>query len=182
MDKQQIHQDVELWLKGVVIGLQLCPFAKAPMVKKRIHYCISEAKSEEALNEDLIRECKRLDTNKTIETTLLICPTVLSDFFDFCQYLDWANTQLKQHGWVGIYQIAHFHPDYCFAGADTSAPENYTNRSPYPILHLLREASLEAVLNHFETPEDIPEKNVETMRNLGEEERQRYFYFLTRDE
>lgn len=173
-----IKNTVERWLQEVVIGLQLCPFAKAPMNKKQIRFIISNAKTEEELNNDLIKECQHLDLYKDTETTLLICPYALKDFFDFCQFLNWANASLKQNQWQGIYQIAHFHPDYCFTGIEPEQPQNLTNRSPYPILHILREASLESVLKHFDTPEGIPEKNIQTMNKLSEGDKRRYFHYL----
>lgn len=175
-----IENDVKQWLEQVVVGLQLCPFAKAPLQKKQIRFAVSTAESEEQLNQELINECQHLDANTDIETSLLICPTLLSDFFDFCQFLNWAEATLKQNQWQGIYQLAHFHPHYCFAGVDYEAPQNLSNRAPYPILHILREASLENILERFEKPETIPEKNIATMNQLSEEEKRRYFHYLYR--
>ncbi|MFT6388030.1 MAG: hypothetical protein ACJAUP_001403 [Cellvibrionaceae bacterium] len=177
-DNSTIKSAVEHWLQEVVIGLQLCPFAKAPMNKKKIRFIVSNANTEEQLNDDLIKECQHLDLEKNTETTLLICPYMLKDFFYFCQFLKWANTTLKKNQWQSIYQIAHFHPNYCFTGTEPEHSQNLTNRSPYPILHILREASVEQALNRFDEPESIPERNIRTMNTLSETEKQRYFYYL----
>ncbi len=173
-----IKKVIQKWLTEVVIGLRLCPFAKASFQKQQIRFVVSTASSEEALNEELINECKYLDNNSDTETTLIICANLLSDFFDFCQYLQWAESTLKQHQWHGIYQIANFHPDYQFANTDSNDPQNLTNRSPYPVIHLLRETSLSSVLDNFSEPESIPEKNIQTMNNLSKIEKQRYFHYL----
>jgi len=177
-DHSTIKKCVERWLQEVVIGLELCPFAKAPMNKKQIRFIVSHANSEEQLNDDLIKACQHLDLNDDTETTLLICPYILKDFFDFCQFLNWAHASLKNNQWQSVYQIAHFHPDYCFTGTEPEHSQNLTNRSPYPILHILREASLEKALKNFDKPESIPEKNIQTMNKLSEGEKRRYFNYL----
>ncbi len=177
-ETDEIKIQVTQWLQDVVIGLRLCPFAKAPFQKQQIRLVVSTALTEEALNEELINECQYLDNNSNTETTLIICTNLLFDFFDFCQYLQWAESTLKQHQWHGIYQIANFHPDYQFSNTDSNDPQNLTNRSPYPIIHLLREVSLSSVLDNFSEPESIPEKNIQTMNNLSEIEKQRYFHYL----
>jgi len=182
MNSEEISEEkkaaCERWLKEVVIGLQLCPFAKAPFQKKQIRFVPSEATTEEQLINELIEECQYLNRDQETETTLLICPELLSDFFDFCQFIQWAESTLKKQGWQGIYQLAHFHPDYCFTGCHPDDAQNLTNRSPYPILHILREASLEKALEHFEAPESIPEKNIQTMNAMSEADKRRYFNYL----
>lgn len=173
-----IEKHVKQWLAEVVIGLQLCPFAKAPFNKQQIRFYISKAETEEVLIDDLIRECQYLDDHATTETTLIICPNILDDFFMYNQFLLWAGRMLKQHQWEGVYQIASFHPDYTFFGIEADAPQNLTNRSPYPILHLLREDSLADILDRYSDPEGIPEKNIKTMEALSTEEKRRYFSYL----
>ena len=177
-NKHEIQQEVEQWLQDIVIGLQLCPFAKAPSQKQQVRFFVSEAKTEEDLIEELIKECQLLDKDAHIETTIMIIPYLLSDFFDYSQYLNWAEQTLKQHQWRGIYQIASFHPHYQFAGTNTSDPQNLTNRSPYPLLHLLRENSLANILDRFPDSSTIPEKNIQTMTQLSEEQIHRYFHYL----
>ncbi len=178
VDNHTIQEVVETWLYEVVIGLQLCPFAKAPAQKNQIRIVISNASTEEALNEELIKECQFLDNNKDTETSLLVCPQMLNDFFDFCQFLYWAQSTLKSNDWQGIYQLAHFHPHYCFSNCEPKDPQNLTNRSPYPILHILRESSLTKVLEKFENSDSIPERNIQTMNNLNQKQIKQYFYYL----
>ncbi|MGH1441047.1 MAG: DUF1415 domain-containing protein [Cellvibrionaceae bacterium] len=178
MKSEKVRDACERWLKDIVVGLQLCPFAKAPLQKKQIRFAISDAATEEQLIDELIKECRYLDEHQETETTLLICSELLPDFFEFCQFIQWAESSLKKHDWQGIYQLAHFHPHYCFTGCDPDDAQNLTNRSPYPILHLLRETSLEKALERFEAPESIPEKNIQTMNAMSEAEKHRYFDYL----
>jgi hypothetical protein len=157
------------WVERAVIGLNLCPFAKAPQVKGQVRYVASAAVDVEALLHDLIDELQRLadaaDTD--IETTLLIHPHVLGDFADFNDFLDLADRAVLELGLEGVLQVASFHPQYQFAD---SAPEdlgNATNRSPYPTLHLLREESIDRAVASFPQAETIFEANIATMRELG---------------
>ena len=113
-----------------------------------------------------------------IETTLLIIPNALQDFFDYTQFLLWAQSQLKRRGWLGIYQLASFHPDYCFAGVDPADSENLTNRAPYPIVHIIREASLEQALKYFEGVEEIPDRNRICVQSLTVEQKKNLFPYL----
>ena len=176
-----IEQQTRQWLQDVVIGLQLCPFAKAPFQKEEIHFLVSQANSEEELIEELIGECHHLDTNNKTETTLIICANLLNDFFDFCQFLNWANSTLKSNQWQGVYQLANFHPDYQFSGCEYNDPQNLTNRAPFPILHLLREDSLSKILEKYPEPELIPKKNIEKMHQLSIDEQHKYFSYLFSD-
>ena len=176
-----IEQQTRQWLEEVVIGLQLCPFAKAPFQKKQIRFLVSQADSEEELIEELIAECQVLDADIHIETTLIICANLLDDFFDFCQFLNWAESTLKKNQWRGIYQLANFHPHYIFNGCDYNDLQNLTNRAPFPILHLLREENLSSMLAKYPEPELIPQKNVARMQQLSIDEQQRYFAYLFKD-
>lgn len=157
------------WVDKAVIGLNLCPFAKAVQVKGLIRYVASAATTTDALAEELAQELRRLHAAAAdeIDTTLLIHPGVLTDFFDYNDFLGRADDILVDLGLEGELQIASFHPDYQFADAASDAIENYTNRSPYPTLHLLRESSLDAAVAAFPDASDIFEKNMETMRRLG---------------
>jgi hypothetical protein len=157
------------WLTRAVIGLNLCPFAKSVHVKDQIRYALSEARTLEDVLADLERELRQLaETDpEQIDTTLLIVPHALGDFTDYNDALYFADTLLKQLGLEGELQIASFHPMYQFDGTEPDAIENYTNRAPYPIFHLLREASIERAVDAFPDAADVYERNMETLRRLG---------------
>ena len=159
------------WLEKAVIGLGLCPFAKAVHARGQIRYVVSPAQSPEALVEDLMEELRALDAADpaAVDTTLLIHPGVLSDFEDYNDFLDIADALLDELELSGVIQIASFHPHYRFEGTMRDAIENYTNRSPYPMLHLLREDSVEKAVTTYPDVADIPEKNIETLNRLGHE-------------
>lgn len=169
MDTQSVISSVEKWLDTMVIGLNLCPFARREFVKKSIRFSVSSADSETQLIAELQTELTRLNDHPEIETTLLIHPCVLEDFFDYNNFLSIAERLILGMNLEGIYQIASFHPDYQFAGTKPEAPENYTNRSPYPLLHILREVSLEGAIDTFPDVAEIPEKNIKQMGQLGSE-------------
>ena len=175
-----MEQAVGDWLERVVIGLNLCPFAAKPYRAGRVGLKVSAARTEEALLEDLYGELARLDREpaEELETTLLIVPYVFPDFDAYNQFFGFAEALLEQFGWDGCYQIATFHPDYQFAGTASDDAGNLTNRSPYPILHLIREASIEEVLEHVDDPEAIPIRNVRTVESLTPEQRRHYFPYL----
>jgi uncharacterized protein len=161
--------DTQTWLTRAVIGLQLCPFAKAVHLKNQIRYVVSHASEPQALLETLIQELQHLvqADPQVIETTLLIHPDVLTDFFDYNDFLDIADAALLELDLDGVLQIASFHPQYQFAGTDPDAIENHTNRSPYPMLHLLREASIESAMQNFEGADAIVDRNIATLQQLG---------------
>ncbi|MES2625628.1 MAG: DUF1415 domain-containing protein, partial [Pseudomonadota bacterium] len=150
-------------------GLNLCPFAKAVHVKKQVRYVVSAATTEAALLEDLARELDLLVRTPTaeIETTLIIHPAVLGDFLDYNDFLDLADETLLDLDLADDVQIASFHPLYQFAGTEPDDIDNYTNRSPYPMLHLLREASVTQATDAFPDAEKIFTKNIATLRSLG---------------
>jgi hypothetical protein len=159
------------WLEKAVIGLNLCPFAKAVHVKGQIRYVVSLAETPEALLEALIRELEFLaqaDPEK-IDTTLLIHPHALTDFLDFNDFLDVADAAIEKLELDGVLQVASFHPRYQFAGTAPDDIDNCSNRSPHPTLHLLREASIERAVETFPDTAAIFEKNIETLRRLGRE-------------
>lgn len=157
------------WLERAVIGLNLCPFAKAVHVKGQVRYAVSTAQNEDALLDDLERELKFLAENAPddTDTTLLITPDVLAGFDDFANFLDLVEVVLRTQGLVGVLQVASFHPDYVFADAEPDDVANYTNRAPYPTLHLLREASLARATAAFPDAADIYGRNIETLNELG---------------
>ncbi len=158
------------WLERAVVGLNLCPFAKAPYAKGRVRIRVSHAQDEETLLLDLCEELQRLAVGEEneIETTLLVHPQVLNDFLDFNDFLDVADHALEQMNLAGELQVASFHPDYRFADAAPDDIANHTNRSPYPTLHLLRESSIDrAVESGFDT-DSIYGNNIARLRELGE--------------
>jgi hypothetical protein len=159
------------WLTRAVIGLNLCPFAKAVHVKDQIRYAVSDATNTEGVLTDLESELRTLaDADPAvIDTTLLILPHALADFLDYNDCLYFADRMLKDLRLEGTLQIASFHPHYQFEGSEPDDIENYTNRSPYPILHLLREASIERAVDAFPDAADIYERNQETLRRLGQQ-------------
>jgi len=165
--KKTVINNVESWLSDIVIDLNLCPFAKREYIKKSIRFSVSPASSEQQLLQDLVIELALLNKKPNIETTLLIHPDVLQDFGDYNQFLDFADQIIEQMGMQGEFQIASFHPDYQFAGTEPNAAENYTNRSPYPLLHILRESSLEKAVELHGDTEQIPEDNIALMNILG---------------
>jgi hypothetical protein len=162
-------EDTRHWLERAVIGLNLCPFAKAVHVKEQIRWVESAAESPEQLLEDLVRELQFLAAADPaiVETTLLIHPRVLADFLDYNDFLDLADAAVESLGLVGVLQVASFHPAYQFAGTAPHDAENLSNRSPYPTLHLLREASIDAAVAAFPETASIYERNIETLRRLG---------------
>lgn len=159
------------WLEKAVIGLNLCPFAKAVHLDNRIRFCVSEARSPESLLEDLsveLRALEEADPNQC-ETTLLIHPYVLDDFLDYNSFLDAAEASVAALGLAGEIQIASFHPRYQFANTQPDDIENCTNRSPCPTLHLLRESSVERAVAACADPTEIYKENIKTLRQLGHE-------------
>lgn len=157
------------WLEKAVIGLNLCPFAKAVQVKQQIRYVVSDATSEEELLADLLHELQFLqdaDVNE-VETTLLIHPSVLNDFLDYNDFLEIADAAVGELDLDGELQVASFHPDYQFADSGPQDIENFSNRAPYPTLHLLRESSIDQAVAAFPDAANIYEHNMETLRKLG---------------
>jgi uncharacterized protein len=168
-DRLDVIDATQHWLTRAVIGLNLCPFAKGVHVKNQIRYAVSEARTLEDVMADLEQELRQLaDTDsEQVDTTLLIVPHALRDFTEYNDALFFADTLLKQLKLQGELQIASFHPMYRFDGTGPDAIENYTNRAPYPIFHLLREASIERAVDAFPDAADIYERNMDTLRRLG---------------
>lgn len=165
----EIIAATQIWLERAVIGLNLCPFAKSVHVNERVRYCVSGAQSAAELQDDLARElCTLRAANPTVcETTLLIHPGVLTDFIEFSHFLRTAEATVATLRLEEEFQIASFHPDFQFGDAETDAIENFTNRSPYPTLHLLRESSIARAVAAIPDTAVIYENNIETLRRLG---------------
>ena len=161
--------DTRRWLERAVIGLNLCPFAKAVAAKDQVRYVLSEADTEDALLEDLGAELLRLrDTPADeVDTTLIVHPHVLGDFLDYNEFLDAADALVAELDLEGVLQVASFHPQYQFAGTSPDDIGNYSNRSPWPTLHLLREDSVERAVAAFPDPDAIVDRNLETLQKLG---------------
>ncbi|WP_198420674.1 DUF1415 domain-containing protein [Sulfuriferula nivalis] len=169
MENTQIIKDTQDWLEKAVIGLNLCPFAKAVHVKQQIRYVVSTAKTEAALLDDLLQELDFLMAAdpEVVDTTLLIHPWVLTDFLDYNDFLDVADGAAAEPEFNDALQIASFHPQYQFADTELDDIANFTNRSPYPMLHLLREDSIDRAVAAFPEADAIYEKNMQTLRELG---------------
>ena len=167
MLQHEIVKSVRYWLVAFVIKLNLCPFAKREFTNERVKFAVSDAITEEQLLADLQQELSHLQEDNEIETTLLIHPHVLQEFDNYNQFLDIVDALLDEEGLLGVYQIASFHPNYRFADTEFDDAENYSNRSPYPILHLLRESSLEREIARHQDTSLIPERNIQLLRELG---------------
>jgi hypothetical protein len=170
MDEDQVIAATREWLEKAVIGLNLCPFAKAVYVKNQVRFVVSTARSLDGWLEDLDRELDFLAAAdpEDIDTTLLIHPTLLPDFLDFNDFLQLAEAAVDEHGLEGVIQIASFHPRFQFEGTAPDDLGNYTNRAPFPTLHLLREASIERAVEVFPEAETIYQRNIETLEALGQ--------------
>ncbi len=168
---EAILATTQAWLEKAIIGLNLCPFAKAVHIKNQIRYVVSDARTEEELLADLAAALEDLaqTSAEKVDTTLIIHPWVLNDFYDYNDFLDIADAAVEELELGGIIQVASFHPDYQFADSELDDIENYSNRSPYPTLHLLREESVDKAVEAFPEAEEIFERNMETLRKLGYE-------------
>ncbi len=159
--------ETKKWLETVVIARNICPFAKRVFDNGGINFAVENSTDVEACLETLIVECERLDENENIETTLLIYTKAFTNFDEYLDFLEIAERLLELEDYEGIYQLASFHPNYCFDGSLENDAANYTNRSPYPMLHLLRENAIENAVANYPNPEIIPENNIKLTRELG---------------
>jgi hypothetical protein len=166
---EDVLKQTRHWLEKAVIGLNLCPFAKAVYVKNQVRLVVSRARHADDLLEELDRELDQLVATPTeqLETTLLIHPTLFDDFLDFNDFLEVAEGVVDEHGLEGVIQLASFHPQFQFDGTEPDDISNYTNRAPFAILHLLREASVEKAVEAFPEAEAIFEQNIDTLEKLG---------------
>lgn len=162
---------VRCWIERTVIEYNLCPFARKPYTEELVRFVVSKATDPEQLLADLQQELEHLRTTDpaVVETTVLIHPWVLQDFFDYNDFLDVVDALLAQGGYEEEFQVASLHPHYQFAGTAPNDAANYTNRSPYPVLHLLRVDGVAQAISGYPRPERIPERNIELMNKLGAE-------------
>ena len=161
--------DTLRWLDNVVIEQQFCPFAKPVRDKGQIRIVVQQQNDMASLLGQLVTECEHLLEQKNVETSLLVYTELLADFNDYLDFLDMANEVIEAAGFEGILQLASFHPDYVFADAPTECPSNYTNRSPYPMIHIIQEQSISDALESFNQAEAIPERNIAHAKTLGTE-------------
>lgn len=163
----EIKEHVLHWVRTFIVDLNICPFANHVLKENSLGVRVSFAKSLEAALEDLMSSIQHLDEEKNEETTLLIFPNLFADFFDYLDYVELAEKLLLMDSYEGVYQLATFHPEYVFANVERDDVSNYTNRSPYPMIHILRESSLDKAIDFYGNTEGIPEKNIQLMRHLG---------------
>jgi uncharacterized protein len=168
---EQVYiQQTQQWIQSFIISLNLCPFAQREMDKGSVRIEVSSATTNEKALKDLKEEIALLNTNNKIETSFLLFPMFLQDFFDYLDFSYLAEASLLAQGYEGVYQLATFHPNYCFADANVDDVTNYTNRSPYPMLHILREESVEKAIAYFGNTGSIPENNMARLRMIGTDE------------
>jgi len=164
---QQLIVATQNWLKTIIIEYSICPFAKRELERGSIRFVVSHDTDIEICLSNLMLECDRLNSDAGIETTLIIYDQAFICFDDYLDFVELAEELLLVEDYEGVYQLASFHPDYCFDGVKQDDPANYTNRSPYPMLHLLRETSIDRAVDTYPHTEDIPQRNIELMRELG---------------
>ena len=162
-----IAEETLNWVRSFIIEYNLCPFAKGPVNKGTLKIAVSETKKKALALEDLMVEIQLLDKNPEIETTLLVFAETFKDFFAYLDFVDLAEQLILEQGYEGIYQLATFHPDYYFADTEPDDVSNYSNRSPYPMIHILREDSLEKAIASYGNTDIIPERNIATLQQLG---------------
>lgn len=165
--ERQIIEQTKCWLSNVIIAHNYCPFAKREIEQNRVRYQVINEFDPQNCLEILIQECVYLQQNPEVETTLIVLPKGLGNFETYLDFIAVAEDLLVSQKYEGVFQMASFHPDYCFQGSEGNDPANFTNRSPYPMIHLLREASITKVLEHYPDPELIPERNIEFARSQG---------------
>lgn len=167
-NEQQVIEQTKDWIQKVVIGLNFCPFANREFKNNTIHYQVEFSTKRTDAREALLRECKRLDRDRSIATTLLIFPNAFSEFNDYLELVSFAEKLLIQKKYEGRYQLATFHPRYRFENSAPDDPANYTNRSIYPMLHLLREDDIRKAIKFYGNAEEIPQRNIQFAREKGE--------------
>ena len=167
ISNEHIIDRTQNWIRLFIIKLNVCPFAKREIEKNTVKIHVVNAQKLQQALEALSLELLFLDKNPSMETTFLVFPSLFTDFFHYLDFLAVAESLIIALGYEGIYQLASFHPDYCFADTEFNDVSNYTNRSPYPMIHLLREESLEKAINYYGDTERIPTNNIATMRQIG---------------
>jgi len=167
MTAEQIIDRTKKWIVDVVIGCNFCPFAANVVKQQTVFYKVEENTEMDACLDSFVYEMKRLDNDVTIETTFVIFPNTFKKFSEYLDLLSLAEDRLKRNGYEGVYQVASFHPLYLFTNSVENDPANYTNRSIYPMLHLLREESIDKALENYKDPDSIPVRNINFAREKG---------------
>ena len=170
---EDVIRQTRHWVSDVIVAENICPFAKREVSRDSVRVSVSRVKKMAMALEDLMREVTWLDEHSSTETTLLVFPTLFRDFEHYLDFVEIADRLLIDQGYEGVYQLATFHPDYCFADAESDDAANYTNRSPYPMVHLLREDSLSQAIEYYGDTSQIPHNNIARLREMGAEEAQR---------
>lgn len=158
------------WVESFVVEHDICPFARREMERNSVRFVALPASDPVEAMQGLIDECQRLDNQPDIQTTLIVLTEGVDDFDDYLDLLGLAEALMEEQGYEGTYQLASFHPDYCFDGVEEDDAANYTNRSPWPMFHVLRESGIESALQHYPDPENIPQRNEQLMRKMGRQQ------------
>lgn len=164
---EKIEERVLHWVMSFVVGLNLCPFAKKVISEQKLSIIVSPVQKQVPALEAVLSAIADLEASAHTETSLVVFPFVLNDFWDYLDFVSAAEALLSREGYEGVYQLASFHPEYCFADTAVDDVSNYTNRSPYPMVHILKEESLDKAIDFYGDTETIPEKNIQLMRQLG---------------
>ncbi len=164
---KQVAEQTEAWVRSFIVEHNICPFAKRELDGGKVRIEVVRSKKIDVALEELIAEVEWLNEHPETETTLLVFPTLFKSFDHYLDYVELAESLLADLGYEGVYQLATFHPDYCFADAEPEDAANYTNRSPYAMVHLLREASVEKAIDFYGDTEQIPERNIAHLTELG---------------
>lgn len=167
MTDNDVLYQTRKWINDIVIGLNLCPFAAREMKRNTIHYLVENGVNTEICLLKVLEELRRMSDDPATETSFIIFTNAFKHFIEYLDFVDAAQRLLRKNRYTGIYQLASFHPHYIFDGSEHNDPANYTNRSPYPMLHILREESIEKALENFPNPELIPVKNIQFTRSRG---------------
>lgn len=169
---KQVKKRIEKWLEDFIIDLNLCPFAKKPWQAGQVRIVAVASETEDDLTQVLLKEILDLVEidKKELETTLIVHPNLLNDFDEFLAYIEWTEELIQKGGVEGLIQIVGFHPDYYFEGSKKEDPANFTNRSPYPLLHLIRGESVEEAIEYYPNIKEIPKRNIELLRKMDVEE------------
>lgn len=170
---EQVEQQTLHWVKDFIVKLNICPFAKHVVNNQSLKIQVYLTTDEVKALDSFMSTLELMDKTPAVETTLLVYPQLFTDFFDYLDFVDWAEAHMHRAGYEGVYQIATFHPHYCFEGEPTDSLSHYTNRSPYPMLHILREESLDKAIDFYGDTSQIPANNLATINNLSSEEKLR---------
>lgn len=164
---KEIIAQTKKWISNVVADCNFCPFVAVELKRDTIHYEVTDSNDKEECLQAFLKECVRLDEDDKIVTSLLIFSTGFDQFDDYLDLVELAEALLEENNYEGVYQVASFHPQYIFGGAPVNDAANYTNRSIYPMLHLLREEQIEKALEKYADPENIPDNNMNFAREKG---------------